>query len=100
MIDGGGEEDLNFAVSQAMVLASGGRLRQDSSPWWTRLLSALLLILSAVAVGVAWRLGGTEEAIITAVLCLAVLVVCSVFIGSRSGPGSGSDTAVPPKAGS
>ena len=92
-----GERDLNFAVSQAMLLASGGRMPEDSSTWRTRLLSALLLILSAVTVGVAWLVGGTEVAIIAAVLCLAVLVGCSLAIGWRSGRGPRpSATAVSP----
>jgi hypothetical protein len=97
MFEAGSESDLNFAVSQAMVLAAGGRLRQDPTPWWTRLLSALLLILSVVAVGVAWHIGGTVPAIIAALLCLAVLVGCSVFLAWGGGPGGGSDTAARPK---
>ncbi len=92
-----GERDLNYAVSQARLLASGGRMPEDSGTWLTRLLSALLLILSAVAVGVAWLVRGPNVAIITAVLCLAVLVGCSLVIGWHSGRRPrGSDTAVPP----
>lgn len=64
-----------FALWQARFLAAGGRMPQDPSTRWTRLWSAFTLVIAValVAVGGAWLAGGTEAAIVAAVLCAAAL---------------------------
>ena len=81
-----------------MFRGAGAQIPEDSRGR-TRLLSALLWSLSAVVVCVAGFVGGTKPAIVTAVVCLVLLVGSSVAIGLRSGNDPPPhDAAVPPDA--
>ncbi len=86
---GGGDHDLDLAVSQAKLRAAGSSVGDESSTWRTRVLSAVLLIVAVAAVGLAWRAGGATAGIAAAVASLAVLAGFSIAMASHTGRGPG-----------